>query len=109
MDIEVSKSDHDSSQLIALRVRPEDIAHYSANLFLERIAEKIAERFVAEFYQDIVKLIDQQALANMTVAEAGAKIHELLQKKLPDKILEIERCTEKVYQRGIFGGLRRIR
>lgn len=48
---------------------------------------------------------------NMAIAEAGAAINETLHKKMPDKILEIEKRTTEtqVYQRGLLGGMRRIR
>jgi hypothetical protein len=32
-----------------------------------------------------------------------------LHKKLPDKILEVVRTEREVYQRGVFGGMTRIR
>lgn len=41
-------------------------------------------------------------------AEGGAAINETLHKKLPDKILEIEKTKTEIYQKGIFGGLRKI-
>ena len=71
-----------------------------------RIVAAIAERYVAEHYQEIVALIDQQAIATLAVAEAGAKIRETLERKIPDKVLEVERTV--LARRGLFGGIRRI-
>jgi hypothetical protein len=40
------------------------------------VAEKIAERYVEEHYAEIVAKLDQQAIANLAVADSGKKIAE---------------------------------
>ncbi len=67
------------------------------------ISRLIAERYVKEHYQDIVKNIDQQAIATLSVAESSAKIRETLEKKLPDKILEIVKKEPVFIKTGSFG------
>jgi len=81
------------------------------NLTIEKVADRISNYIYQNYLPDILEKISPEALANMTIAEAGAKINETLQKKLPDKILEIEKINTKteVYQKGLFGGLKRIR
>ena len=71
------------------------------------VAREIADRVIEEKGQKIFESISPEAIANLTVAEAGRSIKEMLDKKLPDKIVEITK--ERVYQRGIFGGLTRIK
>ena len=75
---------------------------------MREIACKVADRYVAENFQEIIKNISPEAIANLTVAECGARIRETLEKKIPDKVLEIERTRTEVYQRGIFGGVKRV-
>jgi|SRR5579864_1164724 len=76
---------------------------------IERISKAIADRWVTEHYQEVAARISQDAVALLSVAEAGAKIRESLEKKLPDKIVEIARTKTEMYQRGVFGSITRIR
>ena len=75
---------------------------------LHEAIKQIAARYVEEHYQEIAALLDPQALANLTVAEAAAQVNKTLREKLPDKILEVERTTREVYQRGLLGGLKKL-
>lgn len=75
----------------------------------QKIAGLVAEKYVAEHYQDIAALISPEAIATLSAAEAAAKIRETLEKKIPDKILQITKTDREVWQRGLLGGLRRIR
>lgn len=43
---------------------------------MKLVAEKIAERYVDEHYAEIVARLDQQAIANLAVADSGKKIAE---------------------------------
>jgi hypothetical protein len=76
----------------------------------EHAVRLIAERWAAEHYADIAAKLDPQAVANLAVAAAGAKINETLNKKMPDVVHEVVRTqTEReVWQRGVLGGLKRI-
>lgn len=76
---------------------------------IELVAEQIARDILENNYAEIIEKISPEAIANMAIAESGAKISETLNKKLPDKILEIERNTVQVYQRGLLGGITRIK
>ena len=75
---------------------------------INKIADTISEEIIKQRLPEIMEKISVEALANMTIAAAGAKINETLATKIPDKVLEICRTEKQVYQRGIFGGLKRI-
>ena len=70
------------------------------------IAKAIADKFVGEHYADIVANLNQEAIANLAIAEASKKIAEEIQRK-PNIVSEIKHSTA-IYQRGILGGLKRI-
>lgn len=74
---------------------------------IQLAAEHIAALFLEQHQQDILARLDPQAIANLAVAASGAAVREVLAKKLPDVTHIVEKPT--VYQRGVFGGLRRIR
>lgn len=75
---------------------------------VHQIADKVADIYVAEHYQEIVAKIDQQAIANLSVAEAGVKIREALEKDIPGRVEHIIERKREVYQRGLLGGITRI-
>lgn len=77
---------------------------------LDKVADAIAERFLADHLQEVLAMLNPEAVANLAVADAAGSIREALHKKLPDKIVEVERRGPgEVWQRGIFGGMKRIR
>lgn len=75
---------------------------------LRLAAEKLAEEWVKQHGAEVLALVRPETVATLVAAEAGAKIHETLQKKLPDKIVEVVRTEREVWQRGPLGGLRRL-
>lgn len=75
---------------------------------VELVAYQIAQDILQNNYAEIIGKISPEAIANMAIAEAGAAINETLNKKLPDKIIEIHKTDTQVYQRGLLGGLNRI-
>lgn len=72
------------------------------------ITRLVAEKYVAEHYQDIAALISQDAIATLSVAEAAAKVRETLEKKIPERVLQITKTNREVWQRGLLGGMRRV-
>jgi len=108
MEVEVTQhqSPADDSTYIAAKFS-------NVTLMLERMAgaiykiicERIAERYVQENYPAIAAKLDQEAIANLAIAESAKKIAEEI-KLRPVIVKEVER---EVYQRGIFGGMRRVR
>lgn len=100
-------TDNKSRFSLALDVTASSNAMLTA--ILREIAEKVAARFVAEHYVEIASHLDPQAIANLSIAEGAAKIQETLSKKLPDKIMEVVRTETQVFQRGIFGGITRLK
>jgi len=77
-------------------------------MVMEKVADAIANEYIEKNFAEIMGKISPEAIANMAIAEAGAKINETLNKKMPDKIIEIEKRSTEIYQRGIFGGMKRI-
>lgn len=49
------------------------------NAILAAIATRIAERFVDDHYQEIAALVDQKAIATLTVAEAARHVRDSLE------------------------------
>jgi hypothetical protein len=49
---------------------------YMANAFAHEVTRILAERYVEENYPALVAKLDQQAIANLAVADAGKKIAE---------------------------------
>jgi hypothetical protein len=75
----------------------------------EKVSDAIAERFLADHLQDVLAMLNPEAVANLAVADAAGAIREALHEKLPDKIVEIVKTEREVYQRGVFGGMKRLR
>ncbi len=102
------RSDATSENTI-ISVRPREfMTHELMMETISRIADGIAERFIKENYAEIAKALDPVALANLAMADAGAKINETLNKKMPDKIMEVTRTVHKTIERGFFGGISRV-
>lgn len=71
--------------------------------------ELIAARWAAEHYADVAAHLDPRAVANLAVASAGAAINQTLQKKLPDKVVEILRTEREVWERQPDGSSIRVK
>lgn len=84
------------------------ISSQMATVVAREIAQQIATRYVAENFDRIMATISPEAIANLSIAEAAAAIRVTLEKKIPDKILEITKTHTEVYQRGILGGMKRV-
>jgi hypothetical protein len=76
------------------------------NAVMRAIADKLADEYVKSHGQEILAKLDQQAIANLTIAEAANGIRDAIHKKLPDVIHT--RVEREVYQRGVLGKLRRV-
>lgn len=108
--VEVTSHPHADSldHTICARI-PSDALHAEGAVAIYReIVRQIAERYVAEHYQDVVALIKPEAIATLVAAEAAAKIRESLEKNFPARVLEIERNNTVILQRGVLGGLKRV-
>ena len=75
-----------------------------AHALVVKVASAIADKFIEEHYAEIVSRLDQNAIANLAVADAGKKIAEEIQRR-PNII---EKTRTEVFQRGIFGSLTRL-
>jgi hypothetical protein len=110
--IETYKDVGSRDTLVMTRISERDVVNHCDTILrvaIERVAEDIAKRYLADHAQEILSLMNQEAVANLAVADAAGAIREQLAKKLPDKIVEVVRTEREVYQRGVFGGMTRIR
>lgn len=83
------------------------ISDHAKMAIIDEIVRLTAKRYVEEHYTDLVAKLDQQAIANLAVADAGKKIAEEIRVKptvLHDKETKVE-----VYERRLLGGTRRVR
>lgn len=109
--METHVENYSTDTLITTRLSQHDIARFSDVILrraFEMVARDIADRFLADKAQEILACLDPQAVANLAVADSAASVREALHKKLPDKIVDVVRTESEVWQRGIFGGMRRI-
>lgn len=97
----------DTEYRMLVSMRDSDMRHFGEGLMRE-IAKQIAERFVAENFTEIAAQLDPQAIANLSVAEAGAQLSKTLKEKIPDKIMQYHTEHTTVLQRSVFGGLKRL-
>lgn len=106
-EINVHRSPIDDTTVLSAKINMTDImSAQGAHILLVEILRAIAQRFVEEHYAEIAAKLDQQAIANLAIAEAAKKIAEEIQRQ-PNIVHEVEHHTA-VYQRGIFGGMRRV-
>jgi hypothetical protein len=85
------------------------MTRFPADVYREAVKEAahvIAEQVIAELQEKIIAKINQQAIANLVIAESGNSIKDMLDKKLPDRVEHI--VEKQVYQRGFLGGIRRV-
>ena len=110
MKIEPYRSVNESELVAVLTVSDSDQAWLGRAIY-ERVvticAEHIAAVFLEQHQTDVLAQLDPQAIANLAVAASGGAIRDMLGKKLPD-VTHIVKAPAEVYQRGIFGGLRKI-
>jgi hypothetical protein len=71
-------------------------------------AEHIAATYLEQHQQEVLAAIDATAVANLAVAAAGGSIRDMLGEKLPDVVQHHHHTEREVFQRGIFGGLKRL-
>lgn len=87
----------------------DELAHMVHHEIAERVVEKVAtavsDYIIHNHFQEIIKGIDIQAISNIAVAEAGAKINETLSRKLPDKVMVIEKTRERLSRLDLLRGL----
>lgn len=106
--VETQRNVLENKLIYTARIDSDILRDNMADAVLREICSRIAERYVSEHYQEIAALISQDAIATLSVAESAAKIRETLEKKIPDKIVEVTRTQREVYQRGVFGGVKRV-
>lgn len=106
MEIKSYRSVVDNSVTVVAKFE-ESMNESMAYAVLKLAAEKIAEAWVSENYQAVVANIKPEAVATLICAESAAAINKTLKENIPSKVLEV--VKKEVYQRGLFGGITRIR
>jgi hypothetical protein len=88
MEIKTYRSALDNSMTFAAKFSSLDIVEEQTAMGIVReIVHLVAERYVQENYPQLVAKIDQQAIANLVIAESGKKIAEeirLTPSRMPD-------------------------
>ena len=110
MAIEIETVQHPDSRKMSIMATFDQEALGAVQMvefIIGEIGRLVAERYVEENYGELVGKMDQQAIANLAIADAGKKIAEEIRLK-PTVVRERETRTE-VYQRGLLGGVKRVR
>jgi len=76
MSIKLSTYPNHSSHQMNIVATFDDHPNLIADALIREIVELVAERYVKENYPQLVSLLDQQAIANLAIAESGKKIAE---------------------------------
>lgn len=84
------------------------VNEHMAVAVMQKISTLVAERYVAENFKEIVEGISPEAIANLSIAESAAKIRETLEKKIPERVMTIEKTRREVWKRGLLGGMSRV-
>ena len=111
MKIRTTENLNNKSQLYNVEVLQDEFIYLEQAIkqrTVELVAQEITKYIIQNKFNEIMKCISPEAIANMCIAESGAKIKDILDKKLPDKVVEIEKINTQIYQRGLFGGMTRI-
>ena len=106
MDIKTVREDLGRTLKVEARFQDHEIALLGKAIY-EHIVREVARQFVAENYTEIAKHIDVQAIAQLSIARGAVEVSNAIKETQPPRIVT-EHHTE-VYQRGLFGGVTRIK
>ncbi len=88
MEVKTYVSAADDTMTYAVKFSTLDVVNeQSAIGIIQQIVRLVAERYVQENYPQLVAKLDQQAIANLVIAESGKKIAEeirLTPSRMPD-------------------------
>lgn len=101
--VQTYRSPNDFKTTLAVSFHDQLIESATVAVF-QRVIDFIAQRYVEENFPQIAAKLDQNAIANLAIAEASKKIAEEIQRQ-PNIV---EKTKREVYQRGVFGGMRRV-
>jgi hypothetical protein len=97
----------DGKHMIGVKFEPQVTMNEALlHSVLVGIADKIADRYVAEHYQEVVALIKPEAVATLVAAESAAQINKTLKEDMPHRVRTV--VKREIYQRGLLGGVKRI-
>ena len=75
IEVKMYRSPSDMKSTLAVTIQ-DSLCEATIYAVLHLVAEKIADRYVEEHYAEIVAKLDQQAIANLAIADSGKKIAE---------------------------------
>lgn len=109
MEVKTSSDPMTGDDLLQIRIDTRSAALFGQAVFDHAVtiaAEKLADTFIATHGQEVLAALSPEAMATLTAAGVGAEMAKAI-KETPTAISIQERA--KVYQRGFFGGVTRIR
>lgn len=111
MKTQVNNNSDTRSVDINTRISEEEmVTKFMPQLFdevIKQMATELMKEYVRDHAQEIFEKVNQEAIATMVVAQAGNAIKDMLDKKLPDKI--VRETETQIYQKGLLGGMKRIK
>jgi hypothetical protein len=105
IDISMSSSPHFRKTIHA--TFDDQLSQQAMVHLMEEIVRQISERYVKENYASIVSNLDPVAISNLSIAEAGKHIAQQIAAR--PIVLHDKETRTKVFERGFFGGTRRVR
>lgn len=97
----------DNSQMIGVKFRNGMMNDFLLRDVMHEIACKIAERWIVDHYQEVIQNLRPEAIASLVAAEAAAEISKTLKADMPERVRTV--VEREVYQRGLLGGMKRVR
>jgi phage tail protein X len=106
--IQARKNFNNGSLELSAEISGEEFEKALISKTLNEMSKALTDYLMKNHFSELMALIDMQAVANMAIAQTGAAINETLQKKMPDVVQTIVEKEIEIYQRGVFGGIKRI-
>lgn len=101
--------DHEGNDTLQIKIDTQSAHDFGKVVFEKALliaAEKLADEFIAAHGQKVLAAMSPEAAATLAVAGVGAEMAKAI-KETPTKAAIQEKVL--MYQRGIFGGVTRIR
>ncbi len=110
LKMEIHDNHVNNEKVFAFRIaQTAYMTEFVVDEMVREMAKQLAAVYIKDHFKEIMERVSPEAIANIAIAEAGAKINETLSKKLPDRVDTIRETDVEVYERGFFGGVKRVR
>jgi hypothetical protein len=97
--IETTRDVATNDTVAKVRISETSLAHRGPEIYMlvmEKIAQAIADEYVKAHLQDVLVAIDQQAVANLAVADSAAAIRQTVDKGVKHLHADLESLTREV-------------